>query len=144
MTNSIRPILIGLFGSLALLVIYFGAVTLISGRDFALSQFSSFWYFIILLAGGFGTQVGLYVYLRQRIARLNASSSMLAVTGTTSTVAMISCCSHYLVNILPILGAAGLITLISQYQVELFWVGLAFNAAGIAYILKKVIALKNI
>jgi Cu+-exporting ATPase len=34
----------------------------------------------------------------------------------------------------PVLGATGLVTFATQYQVEFFWVGLAFNAAGIAYI----------
>ena len=58
----------------------------------------------------------------------------MAASGTTSTAAMISCCAHYLVNVAPVLGAAGLVTIATQYQVEFFWVGLAFNAAGIAYI----------
>ena len=53
---------------------------------------------------------------------------------------MISCCTHYLANLLPIVGAAGLVTLATQYQIELFWVGLAFNAAGIVYIGSKVAA----
>ncbi len=53
---------------------------------------------------------------------------------------MVSCCTHYLANLLPIVGAAGLVTLATQYQVELFWIGLAFNAAGIAYIGTKVAA----
>jgi len=39
-----------------------------------------------------------------------------------------------LVNLLPVLGATGLVTFATQYQVEFFWVGLAFNAAGIAFI----------
>jgi Cu+-exporting ATPase len=47
---------------------------------------------------------------------------------------MLACCTHYLVNILPVLGAVGAVTLVAQYQVQLFWVGLAFNAAGLAYI----------
>ena len=36
--------------------------------------------------------------------------------------------------ITTVLGATGLVTFAAQYQVEFFWVGLAFNAAGIAYI----------
>ncbi|HEU0202489.1 MAG TPA: hypothetical protein VFR86_18920 [Burkholderiaceae bacterium] len=56
---------------------------------------------------------------------------------------MVSCCTHYLANLLPIVGAAGLVTLATQYQVELFWVGLAFNAAGIAYIGTKVAAARK-
>jgi Cu+-exporting ATPase len=52
---------------------------------------------------------------------------------------MVSCCTHYLVNLVPILGAAGLVTFVSQYQVQFFWVGLAFNAAGLAYIGKRLV-----
>ena len=64
---------------------------------------------------------------------------MVAASGTTSTAAMISCCAHYLVNILPVLGVTGFITLVAQYQIQLFWLGLAFNLAGILYIAPKVI-----
>ena len=42
---------------------------------------------------------------------------------------MVSCCAHYLANVAPVLGAAGLVAFAAQFQVELFWVGLAFNAA---------------
>ncbi len=47
------------FGALAfglLLAAYFGAVSLVSGWRFALSQFSGFWYYIVPLAAGFGIQ----------------------------------------------------------------------------------------
>lgn len=64
---------------------------------------------------------------------------MVAASGTTSTAAMISCCAHYLVNVLPVLGVTGFITVVAQYQVELLWLGLAFNLAGILYIAPKVI-----
>ena len=123
----------GVIASAILLAVYITAVSLISGWEFMLSQLSEFWYFIITLATGFGIQVGLYFYLKSAIKQ-NASPRILAVSGTTSAVAMISCCSHYLVNLLPILGAVGIITIISQYQVQLFWVGLAFNLTGIVYI----------
>jgi Cu+-exporting ATPase len=58
-------------------------------------------------------------------------------------MAMVSCCAHYLANILPVIGAAGLIALVGQYQVELFWVGLASNAAGILYAAGKVMQFAN-
>ena len=123
-----------------LLGVYFSILTLISGWGFALDQFRQFWYFILTLAGGFGLQVGLYAYLRELVRGGNGSGKVLAVSGTTSTTAMISCCAHYLANILPIIGVSGAIALIGQYQIEIFWVGLAFNAAGIIYIARKVIA----
>ena len=127
-------------GSLAtfiLLVVYFTIVTLVSGWTFAESQFRQFWYYVITLAIGFGIQIGLYSYLKSSIKNA-VSPGVIATTGATSTVAMISCCAHHLVNLLPILGAVGIITVISQYQVQLFWAGLAFNFAGIAYMANKI------
>jgi len=125
------------FGALAfglLLAAYFGAVSLVSGWRFTLDQFSEFWFYIVPLAAGFGVQVALYVKLREVVRRGMGTGSMVAASGTTSTAAMISCCAHYLANVAPVLGATGLMTFAAQYQVEFFWVGLAFNAAGIAYV----------
>jgi YHS domain-containing protein len=118
----------------ALLAVYFGALTLVSGWEFTLGQFAEFWYYIVPLAAGFGIQVALYARLRQIIRRARDSGTMLAASGTTSTAAMVSCCAHYLANVAPVLGATGLVALAAQFQVELFWVGLVFNAAGIAYV----------
>jgi Cu+-exporting ATPase len=122
-----------------LLAVYFGVVSLISGRNFALEQFAEFWYFIVTLSVGFGIQVGLYIHLKNLVGRHGASGKMVAVSGTTSTAAMVSCCAHYLTNILPILGVTGFLAVVAEYQVELFWVGLTFNAAGVSYILSKVV-----
>ena len=129
----------GVIATISLLIIYVVIVSLVSGFEFMLDQFSQFWYFVITLAIGFGIQVGLYSYLKQAIRNINAAhGKVLAVSGTTSTAAMISCCAHYLVNLLPLLGTVGIITVISQYQVQLFWVGLAFNFAGVLYMLNRV------
>lgn len=133
-----QPIRNGLLGLLTLLLVYVAIVSLVSGWDFMLTQFSNYWYYLVPLALGFGIQVGLYTYLKNAIKQ-KASPQVLAVSGTTSTAAMVSCCAHYLVNLLPILGAVGIITVISQYQVQLFWVGLTFNLAGILYMVSKVI-----
>lgn len=135
--NVFKSIRNGSIAALILLGVYVIVVSFVSGWDFAQVQFSKFWYFILTLALGFGIQVGLYTYLKNAIKQ-NASSRVLAVSGATSTAAMISCCAHYLVNLLPILGAVGIITIISQYQVQLFWVGLVFNFAGIVYMANKV------
>ena len=134
----------GLLGTSLLLVFYFVIVTSISGWNFAQDQFLRFWYFILALAFGFGIQVGFYIYLKNLIRSKNQSSRVLAASGTTSGAAMISCCSHYLANILPILGITGLITLITQYQVQLFWAGLIANLAGILYMANKVFSFVQI
>jgi Cu+-exporting ATPase len=118
----------------ALLAVYFGALTAISGWKFTAEQFADYWYYILPLAAGFGLQLALYMRLREVLHGAGAGRGMLAASGTTSTAAMVSCCAHYLMNVAPVLGATGLVTFAAQYQVEFFWVGIAFNAAGIAFI----------
>ena len=75
--------------------------------------------------------------------RAATSGKVVVASGTTSTVAMISCCTHYLVNVLPIIGVSGLAAIIGQYQTEIFWVGLISNALGIAYLSGKLIKFKK-
>ncbi len=134
--NSLR---VGISAFVVMIAIYFGVVTLVSGVDFAIEQFDKFWYFLLALAAGFGIQAGLYRYLRNLAGAHGASRKVVATTGTTSAASMLSCCAHYLLNVLPVMGVTGLLTLVAAYQIALFWVGLAFNAAGILYIANKVI-----
>lgn len=139
MTILKKSLLKGVLAFLILLSVYFLILTLISGWRFAWEQFMEFWYFILSLALGFGVQLGLYSYLKAIISKQASAGKVLATTGATSTGAMISCCAHYLTNILPILGVTGIITIISEYQVQFFWIGLFFNLLGIFYILNKVL-----
>ena len=140
MRNLVNASVAGFGASLALLAVYFGLLTLVSGWTFTVEQFGSFWPYIVALATGFGIQIALYLYLRRVVSGSPAHGKVVAASGATSTAAMVSCCTHYLANLLPIVGAAGLVTLATQYQVELFWLGLVFNVAGIAYISSKVAA----
>ena len=130
----VKPLVSGTAAFSLLLVTYFGVLTLVSGWSFTVSQFSDYWPYIVTLVLGFGTQVGLYFYLKQLSEHHHHAQHMLAATGTTSTAAMLACCAHYLTNILPVLGIVGVVSLIAQYQIQLFWISLAFNAAGLAYI----------
>jgi P-type Cu+ transporter len=134
-----QPAMFGAAAGVLLLGLYFAALTLVSGWDFTVSQFSQFWYFVVPLAAGFGLQVGLFVRLRELVKRSKQSGAIIAASGTTSTAAMISCCAHYLVNLAPLLGATGLVALVSQLQVQLFWVGLLLNLAAIAYVGNKLL-----
>lgn len=135
----IKSILAGLLGVLALLALYFGILTLVSGWNFAQQQFAQFWYYITTLALGFGVQIGLFTYLKNAIHGQGASGKVVAVSGTTTTLAMISCCAHYLVNLVPIIGVTGLISFVAQYQIQLFWFGLLSNMAGILYISRRIL-----
>lgn len=131
--------LIGLAAGALLLGFYLTVLTLVSGWSFAGDQFGQYWPFILALSVGFGIQVGLFTHLR-RLVHGAASTKIVAATGTTSGIAMVSCCAHYLANLLPVLGATGLIGLVDRYQVELFWFGIASNLAGILYIGRRIIS----
>lgn len=136
--SAARPAGMGAMAAFLLLAVYFGALTLVSGWTFATEQFSAFWYYIIALSIGFGIQVALFVRLRELASVSKDSRTVVAASGTTSTAAMVSCCAHYLTNVAPVLGATGLVAFAAQYQVELFWLGMLCNLAGIAYVGNKV------
>ena len=121
----LRSVFWGLVATTTLLGVYFLVLMTISGWEFTWVQLVDFWYFVVSVAAGFGIQVGLYSYLRNAVRNMDMSKKVVAVSGTTSTAAMISCCAHYLTNIVPVVGATGAIALVAQYQVELFWFGLA-------------------
>lgn len=139
--SALQPFLYGTLAGAGLLALYFIVVSLVSGGTFAREQFAEFWYFILALAAGFGIQAGLYVYTRRIVAEGN--KAMLCTTGATSAAAMVSCCSHYLVNLVPLLGAAGFVALIGQYQIELFWAGIVLNLFGIVYSIRNIIRFKR-
>ena len=130
----IKPFQVGTIGGFALLAVYFVILTLVSGWGFAREQFLAFWYFVVALAAGFAIQIALFIYLRQITRHADASGKVVAVSGATSTGAMIACCTHYLANVLPVLATTGVVALVAQYQVQLFWIGLAFNLAGVLYV----------
>lgn len=135
-----RAVALGAVGTIALLAIYFATLSVVSGARYALGQFATFWPYVVALAAGFGIQVGLFSWLHRAAHAAHGSGRVVAASGTTSGVAMVSCCAHYLVNLLPALGAAGLVTFVAQYQLALFWVGLLANALGIAYMGRRVAA----
>lgn len=128
----------GLLAAAGMLGFYFAVLTLVSGWEFTTEQFASYWGYVVALGLGFGVQIGLFAYLRKAIHAV-PSGKVVAATGAASGAAMVSCCAHYLVNLLPVLGATGLVSLIGQYQRELFWFALAANLAGIVYIGRRVI-----
>ena len=144
MASSVsRAVLGGVLAASVLLGLYVGVLTALSGWDFTISQFNEFWPFIVALASGFGIQVGLFLRLRQLTAIHHHANHIVAASGTTSTVAMLACCTHYLANVLPVLGAAGLVGMVAQYQVQLLWIGLIFNTAGLVYITWQFFAAKR-
>ena len=143
LNKTTKSIVYGILASVILLGDYFTILTFVSGWSFAQEQFASYWYFILSLTVGFGIQITLYQYIKSLVHSGQGMGKVVGVSGTTSTAAMISCCAHYLVNLVPILGVTGLVTFVAQYQVKLFWVGIFFNIAGIVYMVSKIYKFKK-
>lgn len=143
MNSTTKSILYGILASTILLGVYFLVLTLVSGWSFTKEQFADYWYFVVSLAVGFGIQITLYQYIKSLVHSGKGMGKVVSVSGTTSTAAMISCCAHYLVNLVPILGVTGLATFAAQYQVKLFWVGIFFNVVGVVYMTNRIIKFKK-
>ena len=132
-----KSIASGLTGAGALVVIFLAIVTLSNGSlSSALDEFGRIWYWIALLTGGFGLQLGLFVYLKKVVhARMAGATAEVAASGAISTGSMVACCSHALVNILPILGVSAAAAVLARYQLPLLLLGVFSNLVGLSIML---------
>jgi hypothetical protein len=132
----LRPVVFGVLAALALLVFYLGVITLAQGWGHALQQLGDDLPFVGAIAVGFGTQVGLFAYLRGLHAR--ASAGGVAASTGTSTAAMLACCAHHLVDVAPVLGLSGAAIFLNAYKTPLLWLGIVMNLIGILYLSRKI------
>ncbi len=130
------PLVAGALAMLGLLIFYLGMITFAQGWAHARAQLLDDRTFIAAIVVGFGTQVGLYTYLRGLHAR-TAVGGVAASTGT-SAAAMLACCAHHLADVLPIVGVAGAAVFLNTYKTLLLWLSIAMNLAGVAYLLWKI------
>jgi YHS domain-containing protein len=135
--NNLRPVAFGAIGMGVLLIIFFGIVTLANGSfSSALQEFKRIWYWIFILASGFGLQLGLFTYLKQRIAeKTTAVTAEVAASGTVSTGSMLACCAHGVANVLPLVGVSAAAAFLAIYQLPLILIGVFSNLVGITIML---------
>ncbi|MBI3971778.1 MAG: hypothetical protein HY332_10865 [Chloroflexi bacterium] len=134
-----RPLAAAILAAAGLLVFYLGMITLAQGSRHAWEQLAEDRWFVGAIMAGFGTQMGLFVYLRELHARhaQGAATGVAASTGTSLT-AMLACCAHHLTDILPILGLSGAAVFLTAYKTPLLWLGIGMNAAGAVYLLRQI------
>lgn len=130
-----RPFLFGMLAALGLLIFYLGIITLAQSWSHAIAQLGEDRWFVLAITIGFGTQVGLYTYIRRR--HLYAAAGTVATSTGTSTVAMLACCAHHLTDVFAILGLSGAAIFLNVYKTPLLWLGIVMNLFGIAYLLWK-------
>ena len=132
------PVSAGALAALVLVGLYLALVSWAQDLSHARELLWGDRYFLAAIAGGFGTQVGLFVYVRRVVSRrARGSAAAATATGTgTSTVAMVACCAHHVTDVLPVLGLSGAAIFLSDYRIPLMATGLAVNALGVAIMLR--------
>ncbi|WP_340682758.1 hypothetical protein LCL61_29395 [Amycolatopsis coloradensis] len=133
-TNAVRA---GLAGAGALALFYAVVVGVAGGLEHLGRQAVEDWPWLMLILGGFGTQVGLFVELRRR-RRLHAD--VRAATGGgagASAVGMVACCAHHIADLVPIIGASGAAVFLTDYRTPIMAAGVAINAAGVLFAVRR-------
>lgn len=131
-------VLAGVSGAAALVALYLGLVTWAQSPDHALGLLWDDRVFVSLIGAGFGTQVGLFTYLRLLQRAMARDAVALAGAGTaTSSVSMVACCAHHVADVLPILGLSGLAVFLVEFRTPLMLLGIATNLVGIAVMLRE-------
>ena len=132
-----RSIGAGVVGAAALLGVYLGIISLAQGVEHAFEQLATDAVFVGLIAAGFGTQIAVFAELRT-VDRRHRASAAVTVAGTgTSTAAMLACCAHHLVDLLPLVGLSAAAVFLNAYKTPLFVVGIAMNVIGIVVIARQ-------
>lgn len=140
--QNLQHILKGILAAVVIMVFYVVAVATISSQAYLKGQLAQFWYYIAMLSIGFGIQIGLYSYLKS-LHCAKMPKAVFAASSTSSILAMLACCAHYLITILPVIGIMSFVAAVYKYQVPLFWIGLLFSAFGIINMLRQIRIIKT-
>ncbi|MEK6917663.1 MAG: hypothetical protein AABW51_01830 [Nanoarchaeota archaeon] len=126
-----KALIYGILSGAGILLFFMLILIIFQGYGIAIYEFKRLWYWLIPLAIGFGTQIGLYLSIKYD-ARISAG---VVASGTVSGGSMVVCCSHFLLNIIPFIGLAGLATFLMAYQKVFFSIGIASSIFGIGFML---------
>lgn len=99
-----------------------------------ITQFVSFQPWMSLLIVGFGVQMGLFRLMRRGVhINIQDKKDATLTTGTGTAIsgaAMVACCAHHAVDILPVVGLSAAALFLSEYQEQLLILGVLANFLG--------------
>jgi hypothetical protein len=132
-----RSLTVGVL-SAGLLAAGYSVIVGLGSRSWAhlLAQWRTDLWFIVLVAMGFGTQMGLHAHVRRAIRAGRTGTVVAAGGAATSTTAMAACCLHHLADVAPFIGLSAAAGFLIQYRTAVVILSLAANAAGIALTLR--------
>lgn len=135
-----NSVLYGILAGLGLLLFYLVVVSIFQDIDFAFLNLRSLWYLIFPLVIGFGTQIGLYTSIKHTAAM----TGTVAGTGGVSAGSMVACCSHFLLQIIPLAGISGLTLFLVRYQKLFLGIGILSNVVGITIMINHKKKMENL
>lgn len=133
-----KPLVYGILSGIALLMFYFLLMTITSSYSNAVEQFIDMWYLLIILIIGFGIQIGLYTYVKNRHYINNEGKVSVATSTGISTTSMVACCAHHLSDVLPVIGFSVAALFLSKYQYVFIFIGIISNLIGILLMLRMI------
>ena len=132
-----RSLAAGVVGAAALLGLYLGIISIAQGIDHALEQLATDALFVGLITAGFGTQIALFAELRVVDRRHRAAAAVTAAGTGMSAAAMLACCAHHLVDLLPLLGLSAAAVFLNAYKTPLMFAGIGMSVIGIIIIARQ-------
>lgn len=122
-------------GFLGLSAFYYVLLFAITGDpNHPFNQFTLLQPWMSLLIIGFGVQFGLFWLIRKGYYFSIHEKHDAHLTTRTSTavsgMAMVACCAHHLVDLIPILGLSAATLFLSEYQEQFLIFGIVANLIG--------------
>ncbi len=139
----VSSLVAGATGAAGLVALYVGLISLAQGFGHAIDQLRADLPFVLAIAVGFGTQVGLFIELRAIHSRHRASGALTAASAGAGTAAMLACCAHHLVDVLPLLGLSAAVVFLADYRTPLIALSLGMNALGVVVIGRQLIVARR-
>jgi len=133
------PALAGVAGALLLTGLYFAIVSLAESPAHAAQLFWEDRAMVLPIILGFGVQVALYTVLKKQlfvpVAQTGLSGALTGASGGMSAAAMVACCAHHAVDVLPLVGLTAAATLLAEYRIPFMLLGLGTTITGIVVML---------
>lgn len=132
-----RSMAAGLAAALLLVALYLGVIGIAQGPAHAVEQLAADLPFVGLIAAGFGIQIALFAELWTIDGRHRSGAAVTAAGTGTSTAAMLACCAHHLVDLVPVLGLSAFAVFLNAYRTPLLLLGIGMNLVGIVVIARQ-------
>jgi len=129
---SVRSVRSGVVAGAGLALFYVVVVAGASGSwSHVDDQARQDWYYLVVIVGGFGTQLALMSELRRRHRLHHGVAAATGAGAGASTVGMVACCAHHLADLAPFIGATGAAAFLTDYRIPFMIVGIGVNAVGV-------------